>query len=160
MSSPSDNAHTHDSAHHANLITCREMNGASLAISLILSVFLSITMSGSMTLVSCWSKAGVGTSIVLEYTTGGKKRPRVVLDCGATPIFNDCIRASTILISHSHLDHIGAIFSHARAHSVVCSGYVRCDQVYGRSFFLIHAFSSCSLLLPIIGLFQHIMYQK
>jgi hypothetical protein len=45
-----------------------------------------------------------------------------VLDLGATPIFEESIRASTVFISHGHLDHVGAIFSHARAHAVVCSG--------------------------------------
>jgi ribonuclease Z len=82
------------------------------------------TMPGSLELVSCWSKAGVGTSIVLEYRGAGKKRPRILLDCGATPNYGEGIRASTVLISHSHLDHVGAIFSHARAHSVICSGSV------------------------------------
>lgn len=80
-------------------------------------------MSKSINLVSCWSKAGVGTSIVLEYSgPDSKKRSRIVLDCGATPIYEDAIRASTVLVSHSHLDHVGAIFSHARAHSVAYSG--------------------------------------
>lgn len=86
------------------------------------------TMPGSLELVSCWSKAGVGTSIVLEYRGAGKKRPRILLDCGATPNYGEGIRASTVLISHSHLDHVGAIFSHARAHSVICSGCVVCDS--------------------------------
>lgn len=69
----------------------------------------------------------MGTSIVLEYNpgNGSKKRPRIVLDLGATSIYEDSIRANTILITHGHLDHVGAIFSHARAHSVACSGYVR-----------------------------------
>jgi ribonuclease Z len=46
----------------------------------------------------------------------------MVLDLGATPIYAESIRASTVFISHGHLDHVGAIFSHARAHAVVCSG--------------------------------------
>ena len=76
---------------------------------------------------------------MLEYNpgNGSKKRPRIVLDLGATPVYCESIRANTVLISHGHLDHVGAIFSHARAHSVTCSGSVilfqgfadRCDVV-------------------------------
>lgn len=95
-------------------------------LTILATVLLSLSSMSSIRLVSCWSKAGVGTSVVLEYNpnNGGKKRPRIVLDLGATPIYDESIRANTVLISHSHLDHIGAIFSHARAHSVACSGYV------------------------------------
>eukprot|EP00521_Asterionellopsis_glacialis_P007181 CAMPEP_0195289526 /NCGR_PEP_ID=MMETSP0707-20130614/5766_1 /TAXON_ID=33640 /ORGANISM="Asterionellopsis glacialis, Strain CCMP134" /LENGTH=436 /DNA_ID=CAMNT_0040349543 /DNA_START=126 /DNA_END=1433 /DNA_ORIENTATION=+ len=99
-------------------------------------------------IVSCWSKAGVGTSIVLDYcnspTAGadGKqvnqkkvshpkdkdkektklnrspRLPRIVFDLGATPCFDDAISSGVVLISHGHMDHIGAIFSHARAYSL------------------------------------------
>lgn len=115
---------------------------------------MSTSSSSRFKIVSCWSKAGVGTSIVLDYCNspvgkagsqnkinketncdenlpkekGGKvkeniasrppKLPRIVFDLGATPCFNDAISAGVVLISHGHMDHIGAIFSHARAYSV------------------------------------------
>ena len=74
--------------------------------------------------VACWSKAGIGTCIVLEYKNEKKnnendKGARVTLDLGATPCFTEALSSDVVLISHGHLDHIGAIFSHARA--VSCS---------------------------------------
>ena len=92
-------------------------------------------------ILSSWSKAGIGTSIVLELkkpTDGGgapsshsqqhqlssskKQSPRIVFDIGATPCFDDAIYAKYIFISHGHVDHVGALFSHARAHAVSCGG--------------------------------------
>jgi ribonuclease BN (tRNA processing enzyme) len=76
-------------------------------------------------IVNGWSKAGVGTSIVLTYSAlGGKKRntPFIAFDLGATPAYLDAIRASCVLLTHGHMDHIGAIFSHARAHKLTFGG--------------------------------------
>lgn len=95
-----------------------------------------ITMPSSThwNILSSWSKAGIGTSIVLELkkpTDGGassqpssskKQSPRIVFDIGATPCFDDAIYAKYIFISHGHVDHVGALFSHARAHAVSCGG--------------------------------------
>lgn len=107
---------------------------------------------------SVWSKAGVGTSIVLELrppppprpslqspsaietASAGKldgalqsskqtkksSFPRLVFDMGATPIFDDAIPAKYVFLTHGHVDHIGAVFSHARAHAVSFGGYVNC----------------------------------
>ena len=63
-------------------------------------------------LVACWSKAGIGTSIVVESSLG----TRIALDIGATQIFHEAAPAKIVLVTHGHLDHIGGIFSHARAH--------------------------------------------
>lgn len=91
-------------------------------------------------ILSSWSKAGIGTSIVLELkkpSDGGgapssqqhqssssskKQSPRIVFDIGATPCFDDAIYAKYVFISHGHVDHVGALFSHARAHAVSCGG--------------------------------------
>ena len=80
-----------------------------------------------------WSKAGIGTSIVLELkkppTTNAqqqqkksKSSPRIAFDIGCTPCFDDSIPAKYIFISHGHIDHVGALFGHARAHSVSYGG--------------------------------------
>jgi len=93
------------------------------------------------TIKSAWSKAGVGTNIVLELidaTTANaktntrqfskealstKKKPaRIAFDMGATPCFDDAIPAKYVFLSHGHVDHVGALFSHARAHAVSCGG--------------------------------------
>lgn len=68
---------------------------------------------------SCWSLAGIGTSIIIEYKSG----PCIVLDLGATPNYCDSFRASVVLLTHGHLDHVGAIFSHARAYALQHSGH-------------------------------------
>jgi glyoxylase-like metal-dependent hydrolase (beta-lactamase superfamily II) len=99
--------------------------------------------------VSTWSKAGVGTCIVLELkdppppppppssssledailhhhqtptTTSSRAGPRIVFDVGATPCFDDAIPAKYVFLSHGHIDHVGALFSHARAHAMTCGG--------------------------------------
>lgn len=75
---------------------------------------------------SAWSKAGVGTSIVLQPqdTDGNVCKPstRVVFDIGSTPAIADAFPASTVIVSHGHVDHVGSMFSHARAHSVAYGG--------------------------------------
>ncbi|KAL7541437.1 hypothetical protein ACHAXR_010934 [Thalassiosira sp. AJA248-18] len=103
-------------------------------------------------ILSSWSKAGVGTSIVLELkkpsssppsdsshqyskkkpspndnnknqpTSSKKSSPRIAFDIGATPCFDDAIPAKYVFVSHGHVDHVGALFSHARAHAVTCGG--------------------------------------
>jgi len=62
---------------------------------------------------SCWSQAGVGTCFVLEQqpksnksTITIKKRMRIVLDLGCTPIFNETIRSNIVILTHGHLDHV------------------------------------------------------
>jgi ribonuclease BN (tRNA processing enzyme) len=75
-------------------------------------------------IVNCWSKAGIGTSVTLAYGDPKSNGPRIALDLGATPAFEDTIIASVVLLSHGHIDHIGAIFSHARAHKLSCSGSI------------------------------------
>ena len=84
---------------------------------------------------SAWSKAGVGTSIVLELFSSSptksaattpeartKKMPRIAFDMGSTPVFDAAISAKYVFLSHGHIDHVGGVFSHARAHSVCCGG--------------------------------------
>ena len=79
---------------------------------------------------SAWSKAGIGTNIVLELLpssteeTGkqNKKMPMIAFDMGSTPVFDAAIRAKYVFLSHGHVDHTGGLFSHARAHSVSCGG--------------------------------------
>ena len=96
-------------------------------------------------LVACWSKAGIGTSVVVEYNNNnnnshGKQQQqqrknrgaRIVLDIGATPIFDETIPSSVVLLSHGHIDHVGALFSHARAYAVAHGGYVaQASERYG-----------------------------
>ena len=89
-----------------------------------------MTSTTHWTVKSAWSKAGVGTNIVLELKyaaddakTKTKKRPAcVAFDMGATPCFDDAIFAKYVFLSHGHIDHVGALFSHARAHAVSCGG--------------------------------------
>jgi hypothetical protein len=101
-----------------------------------------MTSSTHWVIHSAWSKAGVGTSFVLELKSPSsqvpapssspisddvkktsKKRPaRIALDMGATPCFDDAIPAKYVFLSHGHIDHVGALFSHARAHAVSCGG--------------------------------------
>ncbi len=88
---------------------------------------MSLSTSNNLQVVACWSKAGIGTCIVLDYkiqqpqpreaaiSCSSSRGCRLVLDLGATPCFAEAITADVVLISHGHLDHIGAIFSHARA---------------------------------------------
>jgi L-ascorbate metabolism protein UlaG (beta-lactamase superfamily) len=80
---------------------------------------------------AAWSKAGVGTNIVLELrssttslagSNATKKMPRIAFDMGSTPVFDEAIPANYVFLSHGHVDHVGAVFSHARAHSVSCGG--------------------------------------
>ena len=76
--------------------------------------------------VATWSKAGVGTSIVLETCSqcndAQNKGTRIVFEIGATPCFDEAILSSIVIISHGHIDHIGAIFNHARAHVLMRGG--------------------------------------
>jgi glyoxylase-like metal-dependent hydrolase (beta-lactamase superfamily II) len=95
--------------------------------------------------VSAWSKAGIGTSVVLELKSppssssssssssgGDATNPstakstgagqRVVFDIGATPSIDDAIPARYVFLSHGHVDHVGALFGHARAHAVTYGG--------------------------------------
>jgi len=76
-----------------------------------------------------WSKAGIGTCIVLKNggrTSNGtnckkgtnKGVLRIAMDLGCTPIIDKAARASVVCISHGHIDHIGAIFGHARSHAL------------------------------------------
>mmetsp|Transcript_5795 Transcript_5795/g.8709 ORF Transcript_5795/g.8709 Transcript_5795/m.8709 type:complete len:471 (-) Transcript_5795:145-1557(-) len=74
----------------------------------------------SLDVKSCWSKAGIGTCFVLEETQ--HKKFQVVFDMGCTPIFDQTMKASHVVLSHVHMDHFGALFGHARAHSMVCGG--------------------------------------
>lgn len=79
--------------------------------------------TSSFKLKSIWSKAGIGTCSIFEYESSSfpsTKNFKVVFDLGSTPIFDETISANHIILSHGHLDHIGGIFSHARAHSL-CS---------------------------------------
>lgn len=54
---------------------------------------------------------------------GSSKRPtRVVFDIGSTPAIDIAFESDIVVISHGHVDHVGGIFSHARAHSVLFGG--------------------------------------
>ena len=90
-----------------------------------------MTSSTHWKIKSAWSKAGVGTNIVLEVKThpdNSKKRKKkkrpvcVAFDIGATPCFDDALLAKYVFLSHGHIDHVGALFSHARAYAVNCGG--------------------------------------
>mmetsp|Transcript_12184 Transcript_12184/g.28687 ORF Transcript_12184/g.28687 Transcript_12184/m.28687 type:complete len:193 (-) Transcript_12184:21-599(-) len=81
---------------------------------------------------TAWSLAGVGTSIVLELkappqqSAASKKKSRstarVAFDIGATDGFSEAIPAKYVFVSHGHVDHVGGLFAHARAHAVSCGG--------------------------------------
>jgi glyoxylase-like metal-dependent hydrolase (beta-lactamase superfamily II) len=99
----------------------------------IFSTSHSYTMSSTHWKVhSAWSKAGIGTNIVLELRVPPstacnvdvsiKKMPRIAFDMGSTPVFDAAIPAKHIFLSHGHIDHVGGVFSHARAHAVACGG--------------------------------------
>lgn len=103
---------------------------------------LHIMSSTHWNILSAWSKAGIGTSIVLELRSSppppsitsassspskqpsSKPSPRIAFDMGATPSIDAAIPAKYVFLSHGHVDHVGAVFSHARAHAVSCGGYV------------------------------------
>jgi len=79
----------------------------------------------TINLVSAWSAAGIGTCVVVEASLSrnsnnddaatSKKRLRIAFDIGTTPNFMDSVSASFVAITHTHVDHIGAIFNHARS---------------------------------------------
>ena len=81
---------------------------------------------------AAWSLAGVGTSIVLELksppqdsaatTKKSRSNARVAFDIGATDGFSAAIPAKFVFVSHGHVDHVGGLFAHARAHAVSCGG--------------------------------------
>lgn len=93
-----------------------------------------VMSSSHWNIISSWSKAGIGTSIVLElnnnlrssgsepHNNSSTKTHRIVFDIGATPSFEDAISAKYVFVSHGHLDHVGALFGHARAHAVAFGG--------------------------------------
>ena len=56
---------------------------------------------------AAWSKAGVGTCMVVDVNESGTQR--IAFDIGSTPIFDEAISAAFIFISHGHLDHIGRL---------------------------------------------------
>eukprot|EP00978_Attheya_sp_CCMP212_P012344 scaffold30724_cov44-Attheya_sp.AAC.4 len=76
-----------------------------------------------------WSKAGMGTCLVVAVggnnsgnNNNSNKSMKIALDMGVTPIMEDAIAASHVFVSHGHVDHMGGIFHHARAHSVTHNG--------------------------------------
>eukprot|EP00550_Attheya_septentrionalis_P001589 CAMPEP_0198293964 /NCGR_PEP_ID=MMETSP1449-20131203/19766_1 /TAXON_ID=420275 /ORGANISM="Attheya septentrionalis, Strain CCMP2084" /LENGTH=419 /DNA_ID=CAMNT_0043993737 /DNA_START=28 /DNA_END=1287 /DNA_ORIENTATION=+ len=72
-----------------------------------------------------WSKAGMGTCLVVAVggnSGNSNKSMKIALDMGVTPIMEDAIAASHVFVSHGHVDHMGGIFHHARAHSVTHNG--------------------------------------
>lgn len=73
--------------------------------------------TGLFQIKASWSKAGIGTCIIVEQSLLAKKKLTLVFDLGCTPIFDQTIPSNHVLISHGHLDHIGGIFGHARAHN-------------------------------------------
>lgn len=95
-------------------------------------LFVVMLSSSHWNIISSWSKAGIGTSIVLELNNNPRsscsepcnnsKTHRIVFDIGATPSFEDTISAKYVFVSHGHLDHVGALFGHARAHTVLFGG--------------------------------------
>ncbi len=87
--------------------------------------------SNHWNIISSWSQAGIGTSFVLELNPGSEqqrrdssttKTHRIAFDMGATPSFEDAIPAKHVFLSHGHIDHVGALFSHARARAVAFGG--------------------------------------
>ena len=95
-----------------------------------------MTSSTHWDILSSWSKAGIGTSIVFELKkkpittiindknnqSSKKSSPRIAFDMGSTPCFDDAIPAKYVFVSHGHVDHVGGLFSHARAHAVTRGG--------------------------------------
>ena len=99
------------------------------------NIIIFVMSSSHWNIISSWSKAGIGTSIVLElnnnlrspgsepnHNNSSTKTHRIVFDMGATPSFEDAISAKYVFVSHGHLDHVGALFGHARAHAVAFGG--------------------------------------
>eukprot|EP00557_Chaetoceros_sp_GSL56_P006772 CAMPEP_0176493448 /NCGR_PEP_ID=MMETSP0200_2-20121128/9554_1 /TAXON_ID=947934 /ORGANISM="Chaetoceros sp., Strain GSL56" /LENGTH=378 /DNA_ID=CAMNT_0017891111 /DNA_START=137 /DNA_END=1273 /DNA_ORIENTATION=- len=74
---------------------------------------------------ACWSKAGIGTSILLQQKSDNDSKGfKLVFDLGCTPIFEQTISSNAVVISHGHVDHFGGIFSHARAHNMQFQGSI------------------------------------
>ncbi len=62
---------------------------------------------------SAWSVAGVGTCIQLRHRTFGL---HIAMDMGTSA--GEALGANHVFVSHSHIDHIGALLNHARARTL------------------------------------------
>lgn len=70
---------------------------------------MSIITSSGLRVSKIWSKAGFATCILIE----NDGRNGFLFDCGRFD--ESTITASTVFISHGHIDHIGSCIAHARA---------------------------------------------
>lgn len=64
-----------------------------------------VSLKPQFHLSASWSRAGVGTCMVINMNKIGNQR--IAFDIGSTPIFDEAISAKYVFISHGHLDHIG-----------------------------------------------------
>jgi ribonuclease Z len=63
----------------------------------------------TLRITGAWTKAGIASCIKVD---GSTKDDIFLLDCG---VFEpETLLAKTVLISHGHIDHVGACISHAR----------------------------------------------
>jgi len=62
---------------------------------------------------SAWSVAGVGTCIQLRHRAFGL---HIAMDMGTSA--GEALGANHVFVSHSHIDHIGALLNHARARTL------------------------------------------
>ena len=73
---------------------------------------MSYVTSSGLHVSGAWTQAGFTSTVLVE---GGGKKLTCLFDCGTLDIGSRVLKANHVFITHGHLDHCGAIFSHARS---------------------------------------------
>ena len=68
---------------------------------------------GGLRITGCWTKAGVASCV---HVRGRQRSEDLLLDCGL--VEPETFSAGHVLCTHGHIDHIGAVVSHARARAL------------------------------------------
>eukprot|EP01038_Epipyxis_sp_PR26KG_P010091 gene10091-13563_t len=74
-------------------------------------------MSCLLRITGAWTKAGVSSCVKVEGIH--RKEDVILLDCGFYD--TETLSAKIVLVSHGHMDHVGACISHARARALSAS---------------------------------------
>ena len=81
-----------------------------------MSSLSSITTPCGLEVVGCWTKAGLASCVHIK---GQLKGEDLLFDCGL--VDPSTFSAAHVFCSHGHIDHIGAIVTHARARALTHS---------------------------------------
>ena len=73
---------------------------------------MSYVTSSGLHVSGAWTQAGFTSTVLVE---GGGKKLTCLFDCGTLDIDSRVLKANHVFITHGHLDHCGAMFSHARS---------------------------------------------